>query len=228
MPSNHHTDEVYVPKRRPKKPIKFNVQLNEEQKVAKSNILESPITVIRGMAGSGKTLVATQVALDMLFTKQVEKVIITRPTVSKEDIGFLPGDIKEKMDPWLAPIYHNLNMLYNKEKIQKLLDDETIEIVPFAFLRGRTFVNSFVIVDEAQNVTHSQMETVIGRLGKGSKMVICGDMAQIDLKDKRETGFSFLARIEEQVEGFKTASLEYNHRHQIVAPVLEVYKTFRD
>jgi phosphate starvation-inducible PhoH-like protein len=228
MPSNHHTDEVYAPKRRPKKPIKFNVQLNEEQKVAKSNILESPITVIRGMAGSGKTLVATQVALDMLFTKQVEKVIITRPTVSKEDIGFLPGDIKEKMDPWLAPIYHNLNMLYNKEKIQKLLDDETIEIVPFAFLRGRTFVNSFVIVDEAQNVTHSQMETVIGRLGKGSKMVICGDMAQIDLKDKRETGFSFLARIEEQVEGFKTASLEYNHRHQIVAPVLEVYKTFRD
>jgi len=228
MPSNHHTDEVFVPKRRPKKPIKFNVQLNEEQKVAKSNILESPITVIRGMAGSGKTLVATQVALDMLFTKQVEKVIITRPTVSKEDIGFLPGDIKEKMDPWLAPIYHNLNMLYNKDKVQKLLDDETIEIVPFAFLRGRTFVNSFVIVDEAQNVTHSQMETVIGRLGKGSKMVICGDMAQIDLKDKRETGFSFLARIEEQVEGFKTASLEYNHRHQIVAPVLEVYKTFRD
>ena len=228
MPSNHHTDEVFVPKRRPKKPIKFNVQLNEEQKVAKSNKLESPITVIRGMAGSGKTLVATQVALDMLFTKQVEKVIITRPTVSKEDIGFLPGDIKEKMDPWLAPIYHNLNMLYNKEKIQKLLDEETIEIVPFAFLRGRTFVNSFVIVDEAQNVTHSQMETVIGRLGKGSKMVICGDMAQIDLKDKRETGFSFLARIEEQVEGFKTASLEYNHRHQIVAPVLEVYKTFRD
>ena len=228
MPSNHHTDEVFVPKRRPKKPIKFNVQLNDEQKIAKSNILESPITVIRGMAGSGKTLVATQVALDMLFTRQVEKVIITRPTVSKEDIGFLPGDIKEKMDPWLAPIYHNLHMLYNKEKVQKLLDDETIEIVPFAFLRGRTFVNSFVIVDEAQNVTHSQMETVIGRLGKGSKMVICGDMAQIDLKDKRETGFSFLARIEEQVEGFKTASLEYNHRHQIVAPVLEVYKTFRD
>ena len=228
MPSNHHTDEVYVPKRRPKKPIKFNVQLNEEQKVAKSNILESPITVIRGMAGSGKTLVATQVALDMLFTKQVEKVIITRPTVSKEDIGFLPGDIKEKMDPWLAPIYHNLNMLYNKEKIQKLLDEETIEIVPFAFLRGRTFVNSFVIVDEAQNVTHSQMETVIGRLGKGSKMVICGDMAQIDLKDKRQTGFSFLARIEEQVKGFKVFALQRNHRHEIVSPILKVYQTFRD
>ena len=228
MPSNHHTDDVFVQKRRPKTPIKFNVQLNDEQKQAKALIIDSPITMLKGMAGSGKTLVATQVALDMLFTKQVEKIIITRPTVSKEEIGFLPGDIREKMDPWLAPIYHNLYMLYKKEKVDKALQDGDIEIVPFAFMRGRTFVNSFVIVDEAQNVTHNQMETVIGRLGKGSKMVICGDLAQIDLKDKRDTGFSFLARLEEQVEGFKTASLEYNHRHDIVAPILEVYKTFRD
>ena len=183
MPSKHHTDDVFTQKRRPKNPIKFNVQLNDEQKEAKAKILSSPITVLKGMAGSGKTLVATQVALDLLFTKQIEKVVITRPTVSKEDIGFLPGNIKEKMDPWLAPIYHNLHMLYSKEKVQKLLDDETIEIVPFAFLRGRTFLNALVIVDEAQNVTHSQMETVIGRLGKHSKMVICGDLAQIDLKD---------------------------------------------
>lgn len=216
------------PKRKPKGPIKFNIQLNEEQKQAKSLIIENPITMLKGMAGSGKTLVATQVALDMLFTGQVEKIIITRPTVAKEEIGFLPGDIREKMDPWLAPIYHNLFMLYSEEKVRKEMDNGRIEIVPFAFMRGRTFVNSFVIVDEAQNVTHNQMETVIGRLGKGSKMVICGDLAQIDLKDKRETGFSFLARLEENVEGFKTASLEYNHRHEIVAPILEVYKTFRD
>jgi len=228
MPSKHHTDVVFVPKRRPKKPIKFNVQLNEEQKQAKALILDNPITMLKGMAGSGKTLVATQVALDLLFTKQVDKIIITRPTVSKEDIGFLPGDIREKMDPWLAPIYHNLYMLYNKDKVDKELENGNIEIVPFAFMRGRTFVDSFVIVDEAQNVTHNQMETVIGRLGKGSKMVICGDMAQIDLKDRRETGFSFLARLEENVEGFKTASLEQNHRHAIVSPILEVYKTFRD
>jgi len=228
MPSNHHTDEVFVNKRRPKRPIKFNVQLNEEQKQAKALILENPITMLKGMAGSGKTLVATQVALDMLFTKQVDKVIITRPTVAKEEIGFLPGDIREKMDPWLAPIYHNLFMLYNEEKVRKELDNGNIEIVPFAFMRGRTFVNSFVIVDEAQNVTHNQMETVIGRLGKGSKMVICGDLAQIDLKNKRDTGFSFLARLEEHVQGFKTASLEQNHRHDIVAPILDVYKTFRD
>ena len=228
MSSNHHTDEVFVLKRRPKGPIKFNVTLNEEQKQAKASILNSPITVLKGMAGSGKTLVATQVGLDLLFRKEVDKIIITRPTVSKESIGFLPGDIREKMDPWLAPIYHNLYMLYNKDKIDKEIEKGTIEIVPFAFMRGRTFVDSFVIVDEAQNVTHTQMETVIGRLGVGSKMVICGDIAQIDLKDKRETGFSFLARIEEQVEGFVTHSLQQNHRHNIVAPILKVYKTFRD
>ena len=228
MSSNHHNDEVFKVKRRPKNPIKFQISLNDEQKEAKKLILENPITVLKGMAGSGKTLVAAQVALDMLFTKRVDKIVITRPTVAKEDIGFLPGDIREKMDPWLAPIYHNLFMLYNEEKIRKEIEAGNIEIVPFAFMRGRTFVDSFVIVDEAQNVTHSQMETVIGRLGRNSRMVICGDMAQIDLKDKRETGFSFLSRIEENVEGFATHSLQKNHRHDIVSPVLKVYQTFRD
>jgi phosphate starvation-inducible PhoH-like protein len=228
MSSNHHSDDVFSLKKRPKNPIKFNIQLNEEQKRAKQLIIDNPITVLKGMAGSGKTLVAAQAALDMLFTNQVEKIVITRPTVSKEDIGFLPGDIREKMDPWLAPIYHNLYILYNKEKIDKHLENGDIEIVPFAFLRGRTFLNAFVIVDEAQNVTHTQMEAVIGRLGKNSKMVICGDIAQIDLKDKRESGFSFLARIEEHIDGFKIYALQQNHRHEIVAPILKIYQTFRD
>ena len=228
MASNHHTDEVFTQKRKPKNPIKFNIQLNDEQKEAKALILENPIVVLKGMAGSGKTLVAVQAALDMLFTKEVEKIIITRPTVSKEDIGFLPGDLKEKMDPWLAPIYHNLYALYGKDKIDKELERETIEIVPFAFMRGLTFLNSFVIVDEAQNVTHDQMETVIGRLGKKSKMVICGDLAQIDLKNKKETGFSFLSRIEEHVNGFRVMALKQNHRHEIVSPILQVYQDFRD
>lgn len=228
MTSNSHEDEVFKAKRKPKGPITFNITLNEEQKKAKALILDNPITVLRGMAGSGKTLVACQVGLNLLFTKETDKIIITRPTVSKEDIGFLPGDIKEKMDPWLAPIYHNLYALYNKEKIDKEIQEGNIEIVPFAFVRGRTFVNSFVIVDEAQNVTHTQMEAILGRLGRDSKMVICGDMAQIDLKDKKTTGFSFLSRVEEHVKGFKVFTLLQNHRHEIVAPILEVYRTFRD
>ena len=228
MSSNHHEDEIFKAKRRPKNPIKFNISLNEEQKAAKEIILSNPVTVLRGMAGSGKTLVAVQVALDLLFTKQVEKIIITRPTVAKEDIGFLPGDIREKMDPWLAPIYHNLYLLYSKEKIDREVEEGNIEILPFAFMRGRTFVNSFVIVDEAQNVTHTQMEMVLGRLGVNSWLTICGDIAQIDLKDKRQTGFSFLNRLEEQVKGFRVVTLLQNHRHPIVEPILKVYQTFRD
>lgn len=228
MGSNHHDDSVYQDKKKPKRPIKFKIGLNEEQKQAKACIVENPITVIRGAAGSGKTLVACQAGLDFLFTRQIQKIIITRPTVAKEEIGFLPGDIRDKMDPWLAPIYHNLYLLYDKQKIDKEVEDGNIEILPFAFMRGRTFTNSFVIVDEAQNVTQSQMEMVIGRLGLHSKMAICGDLAQIDLKDKRLTGFSFLNRVEEQVQGVKVVNLETNHRHPIVAPVLKVYQMFRD
>jgi phosphate starvation-inducible PhoH-like protein len=211
-----------------KGPIKFQIQLNEEQKEAKSLILENPVTVIRGMAGSGKTLLACQIALDLLFNREAEKIIITRPTVAKEDIGFLPGDLKEKMDPWLAPIYSNLYMLYAKEKIDKLVADNIIEILPFPFMRGRTFLNSCVIVDEAQNVTNSQMEMVLGRLGLASKIMICGDISQIDLKSKKESGLDFLNIVESRVEGVKVISLKKNHRHPIVPDILKVYTEYHD
>lgn len=124
-------------KKKIKGEIKFKLSLNEEQKEAKQTILENPVVLIKGMAGSGKTLVACQVALDLVFKKEMNKIIITRATVSKEDIGFLPGDLKEKMDPWLAPIYANLYLLYDKEKIDKMVLENQIEIVPFAFMRGR-------------------------------------------------------------------------------------------
>jgi phosphate starvation-inducible PhoH-like protein len=215
-------------KRKPKGPIKFQISLNEEQKQAKDIILENPVTVLRGQAGSGKTLLACQVALDMLFKREIDKIVITRPTVAKEEIGFLPGNMKDKLDPWLAPVYANLYMLYNKEKIDKLLEEQVIEILPFAFMRGRTLVDSYVIVDEAQNVTHNQMEMVIGRLGVGSKMVICGDISQIDLKSKKESGFGFLNNLEAQVKGFKIFTLKQNHRHPIVSEILEVYKQYND
>ena len=165
----------------PKGPIKFQIQLNEEQKEAKAKILDNAITILSGKAGSGKTLLACNVALDMLFKKAVTKIIITRPTVSKEEIGFLPGDLREKMEPWMQPIYSNFYQLYNKEKIDKILETGQVEIVPLAFMRGRTFLDAFIIVDEAQNCTNDQMEMITSRLGLRSKMVICGDTQQVDL-----------------------------------------------
>ena len=142
-----HEDVIFQEKRRPKNPIKFKLNLNEEQKDAKSKILNNTITLLAGAAGSGKTLLACQIALDKLFMKEVDKVIITRPTVSKEEIGFLPGDLREKMDPWVQPIYQNMYLLYDKDKVEKHIQAGDIEIVPLSFMRGRTFVNNFVIVD---------------------------------------------------------------------------------
>jgi phosphate starvation-inducible PhoH-like protein len=215
-------------KRKPKTPVKFKLELNEEQKTAKAVIYNNPVTLLKGMAGSGKTLVACQVALDMYFKREIEKIIITRPTVAKEDIGFLPGDLKEKMDPWLAPIYSNLYLLYNKESIDKMVTEGIIEIVPFAFMRGRTFPNAFVLVDECQNITHSQTEMMLGRLGKGGKMVFCGDIAQIDLKSKKDSGIGFFVRLEENTKGVKIVSLKTNHRHEIVEEILKIYNDYRD
>lgn len=214
--------------KKPKGEIKFNLTLNSEQKEAKRIILDNPITVLKGMAGSGKTLLACQIALDMLFKKEITKIVITRPTVSREEIGFLPGNMKEKLDPWLAPIYANLYMLYNKEKIDKLIEEGVIEVLPFAFMRGRTLVNSFIIVDEAQNVTHSQTEMIMSRLGLGSKMVICGDTSQIDLKNKKDSGMGFFHHLENKVKGFKIITLLENHRHPIVPEIINIYKEFND
>lgn len=221
-------EDIFKDKRKPKGDIKFRLSLNEEQKEAKQLILDNPVVLIRGMAGSGKTLLACQIALDLMFKREIEKIIITRPTVSKEEIGFLPGDLKEKMDPWLAPIYSNLYLLYDKDKIDKMVVENQIEIVPFAFMRGRTFPNAFVIVDECQNITHSQTEMMLGRLGKGGKMVFCGDISQVDLKSKKDSGMSFFNRLEERVKGVKIITLKKNHRHEIVENILKVYEEFRD
>jgi phosphate starvation-inducible PhoH-like protein len=214
-------------KRVPKGPIKFNINLNEEQKLAKSEILSNSVSLIKGQAGSGKTLVACQIALDLFFNRQIEKIIITRPNVaSADEIGFLPGSMKEKMDPWLAPIYANLYMLYNKQTIDKMVENGDIEILPFAFVRGRTFVDSVVIVDEAQNVSNTQTEIIVGRLGLNSKMIFCGDIAQIDLKNKKESGVDFFKILESRVEGVKVITLLKNHRHPIVPEILNVYSEY--
>jgi phosphate starvation-inducible protein PhoH and related proteins len=216
----------WTQKRKPKNPIKFKITLNEEQKDAKTIILANPVTVLKGAAGSGKTLLAVQIALDLLFNREIEKIVITRPTVAKEDIGFLPGDLKQKMDPWLAPIYANLYMLYDKEKIDKLVTDEIIEILPFPFMRGRTLVNSCIVIDEAQNVTMSQMEMALGRLGVESKIIICGDTSQIDLKSRKDSGLDFMNTLAARIEGVNVIQLKKNHRHPIVPEILDVYKEY--
>jgi len=220
---NHHEDDIFKEKRKPKNPIKFKIQLNEEQKQAKAKILDSTITLLAGSAGSGKTLLACQIGLEKLFMRDVDKVIITRPTVSKEEIGFLPGDLREKMDPWVQPIYQNMYLLYDKEKVEKYISDGFIEIVPVSFMRGRTFVNSIVIVDEAQNVTHEQMEMIVTRIGKGSKMIICGDDNQVDLKQKRDSGFKFLYSASKKVKNLEAISLKQNHRDPIVEDLINLY-----
>jgi phosphate starvation-inducible PhoH-like protein len=216
-------------KRELKNPIKFQVSLTEEQKQAKAVILDSKITVLKGSAGSGKSMVAAQAALDALFRQDVEKIILTRPAVtSGEDIGFLPGDKDAKLAPYTAAIYDNMYRLYNKEKIDKEIVEGRIEVIPLAFMRGRNLSNCLVVVDEAQNITDRQMELLLGRLCSGSKMVICGDTAQIDLKDKKQSGFKFICDNFNDINGFKVVTLKTNHRDPIVEDILKIYNDHRN
>jgi phosphate starvation-inducible PhoH-like protein len=216
-------------KRKPKNPIRFQVTLNEEQKSAKATILNSKITVIKGGAGSGKSMVAAQVALDLLFTKQVERIILTRPAVtSGEELGFMPGDKDAKLAPYTAAIYDNMYRLYNKEKIDKEISEGNIEVIPVAFMRGRNLSKCCVVVDEGQNITHRQMELILGRLCEGSKMIICGDTAQVDLKDRKQSGFSFICNNLTLVPGFSVVTLKTNHRDSIVEEILKIYNDHRD
>jgi len=209
-------------KYRPKNPIKFNLQLNDEQKSAKSKILNNSITLLTGKWGSGKTLLATQCALDALFRKDVDRIIISRPTVSDEEIGFLKGDLEEKMSPWIEPIKDNMYQLYNKAKIDKAFGDGLIQIKPFAFMRGITFVNAFVIIDEVQNVTKKQLGMCLSRLGKGSKIVLTGDKMQTDLK--RDSGIDTMIEIAKNVEDVCHVDLKSNHRNPIAELILPYFQ----
>ena len=222
--ANKHTEPIFREKRKVKNPIKFKLTLNEEQKIAKDSILKSTISLLAGKAGSGKTLLACQIALDGLFRRHYEKIIITRPTVSKEEIGFLPGDLHQKMDPWVQPIYQNMYLLYGKDKIDPFINSGQIEIVPVSFMRGRTFLDSCIIVDEAQNVTHDQMEMIVTRVGLRSKMIICGDDGQVDLKNKRETGFKFLYTAGHKIKNMSSITLFQNHRDPIVDDLIMIYE----
>ena len=209
-------------KRPPKGSVRFSLSLSEEQKAAKQAILHHPYNFIVGKAGSGKTLLACQIALDLFFKRQIDKIIITRPTVSTEDNGFLPGSEKEKMEPWLVPIRSNMRKVYNKPLIlDKMESDEHIELVSLAHFRGRTFENSLVIVDEFQNLTRSQFRMTLGRIGKGSTMIYCGDNQQIDLKDKNYSAIHDVSKIDNSRFVYKRI-LQDNHRHEAIDEVFEM------
>jgi len=206
----------------PKGSVRFSISLSDEQKQAKTEILKHPFNFLVGKAGSGKTLLAVQVALDQFFKRQYNKIIITRPTISTEDNGFLPGSEREKMEPWLVPIRSNMRKIYNKPSIlEKMEKEESIELVSLAHFRGRTFDNSVVIVDEFQNLTRSQLAMAIGRLGKDSKIIFCGDSYQIDLKDKNWSAYHDMAKLTNSKYVFKTV-LEDSHRHNAIDDLLEL------
>ena len=206
----------------PKGNVRFSITLSEEQKLAKAQIRNHPFNFILGKAGSGKTLLAVQVALDQFFKRQFNKIIITRPTVSTEDNGFLPGSEREKMEPWLVPIRSNMRKIYNKPLIlEKMEKEEKIELCSLAHFRGRTFDNACVIVDEFQNLTRSQLAMCIGRLGKDSKMIFCGDSYQIDLKDKNWSAYHDMSKLTNSQYVYKTV-LEDSHRHNAIDDLLEL------
>jgi phosphate starvation-inducible protein PhoH and related proteins len=206
----------------PKTDIKYSITLSDEQKQAKAKIIETPFNFLLGQAGSGKTLLAVQIALDMFFKRQVNKIIITRPTVSNEDNGFLPGSLAEKMDPWLVPLRSNMRKVYSKPEIlDKMEKDENIELVSLAHFRGRTFDNAICIVDEFQNLTKQQLQMVLSRLGKDSLMILTGDKHQIDLKFKNDSAIHDVPKI----KGSRFVNeiiLKDNHRHEALTEILHL------
>jgi phosphate starvation-inducible PhoH-like protein len=206
----------------PKNDIKFSISLSAEQKEAKELILNTPFNFIVGKAGSGKTLLAVQIALDMYFKRKVDKIIITRPTISTEDNGFLPGDVNEKMEPWLVPIRSNMRTAYNKPEIlEKMEQAEQIELVSLAHFRGRTFSNAVCIVDEFQNLTKAQLGMVLGRLGKDSVMILCGDRYQIDLPRPDASAVHEVPKIKPS-KYVNEIILTDNHRHEALDEILNL------
>ena len=206
----------------PKNDIRFSITLSEEQKQAKSKIIETPFNFILGKAGSGKTLLAVQIALDMFFKRQINKIIITRPTVSNEDNGFLPGSLNEKMEPWLVPLRSNMRKVYNKPDIlEKMEKDENIELVSLAHFRGRTFDNAICIVDEFQNLTKQQLQMVLSRLGKDSLMILTGDKYQIDLKFTNDSAVHDVPKLTKSKYVNEIILLD-NHRHEALDEILKL------
>jgi phosphate starvation-inducible PhoH-like protein len=207
-----------------KKPIEPRT---EAQKAYVANLFQHELGFGIGPAGTGKTYLAVAVGVTMLISGAVEKIILSRPAVEAgERLGFLPGDMKEKVDPYMQPLYDALNDFLPQKQLQKLMEDKRIEIAPLAFMRGRTLSNAFVVLDEAQNATTMQMKMFLTRLGQGSRMVITGDRTQIDLPRGVPSGLADAERILKGVKGvsFNYFSAKDVVRHPLVARIIEAYE----
>ena len=192
-------------------------------------IKKNYITFGIGPAGTGKTYLAVVMAVIALKNKEVEKIILTRPAVEAgERLGFLPGDLQEKVDPYLRPLYDALYDILGVETFQKFMAKNIIEVAPLAYMRGRTLENSFVILDEAQNTTSQQMKMFLTRLGFGSKMVITGDLSQTDLPQGTISGLAEAKYVLHQVEGIKTIMFDDADviRHEVVARIIRAYQQY--
>jgi len=193
---------------------------------------KSDITFVIGPAGTGKTYLSVAIAVKYLLSNKVSRIILTRPVVEVgEKIGYLPGDIQQKVDPYFRPIYDALFEFLGQEKTQKLINNKTIEIAPLAFMRGRTLNDAFIIMDEAQNTTFSQMKMFLTRLGMGSKMVVTGDLTQSDLlASQGRNGLEVAIDILRNVEGIEFVFLDVNDivRHTLVQKIINAYEKFEN
>ncbi|PZR35447.1 MAG: phosphate starvation-inducible protein PhoH [Azospira oryzae] len=204
-------------------PIK--VKTANQQKLVQS-VKDNDLVFALGPAGTGKTFVSVALAVRALKNKQVKKIIITRPAVEAgENLGFLPGDLKEKIDPYLRPIYDALNEMVPHEKLQFYMEREIIEIAPLAYMRGRTLHNAFILLDEAQNTTPMQMKMFLTRMGPDSKMIVTGDTTQVDLPRNQKSGLKEAIRILSPLKGIGFVELSEKDvvRHRLVREIIEAY-----
>ena len=207
-----------------KKPIEPRT---EAQKAYVANLFSHELGFGIGPAGTGKTYLAVAVGVTMFISGAVEKIILSRPAVEAgERLGFLPGDMKEKVDPYMQPLYDALNDFLPSKQVEKLIQEKRIEIAPLAFMRGRTLSNAFVVLDEAQNATTMQMKMFLTRLGEGSRMVITGDRTQVDLPRGTASGLSDAERILKGVKGvtFNYFTSKDVVRHPLVGRIIEAYE----
>jgi len=209
-----------------KTPKKSVIPRSEKQKNYIRALKESDIVISAGPAGTGKTFLAVAVALTMLLEKKIERIILSRPAVEAgERLGFLPGDMKEKVDPYLRPLYDSLYDLLDFEKIQKKIEVGDIEIAPLAFMRGRTLKNSFAILDEAQNATDTQIKMFLTRIGENSKIVINGDPSQIDLPNKTMSGLNRSKKLLGHLKEISVVDFDHTDvvRHPLVSKIVKAY-----